>query len=307
MFSGNWSGARTADMPVTAPADKRFRRAQVKPARKRAGWTAWRWRVLAAISAVVIGGWVVHRAFTGLVRLQVFQVRRIEVHGNHRLSQGEVAALLDGLRGESILGVNLEEWRRGVLNSPWVADASLHRTLPSTVEVTVYERAPLGIGRINGSLYLVDERGTIIDDYGPNYADLDLPVIDGLSWTPGDTNPNLARAMLARRLMDSLRLRNMSSRVSQIDVTDARNAIVLLDGDPTAIRLGNERFVERLQAYFDLAPALREQVPDIDYVDLRFDERVYVRPAGRGAADAPIAVQPPVARPQKRGRGTQAG
>jgi cell division septal protein FtsQ len=53
---------------------------------------------------------------------------------------------------------------------------------------------------------------------------------------------------------------------------------VLLDGDPTLIRLGNERFVERLQSYFELAPALRERVPVIDYVDLRFDERVYVRP-----------------------------
>jgi cell division septal protein FtsQ len=45
------------------------------------------------------------------------------------------------------------------------------------------------------------------------------------------------------------------------------------------IRLGNERFAERLQSYHELAPALREQVPAIDYVDLRFDERVYVRPS----------------------------
>jgi cell division septal protein FtsQ len=62
-------------------------------------------------------------------------------------------------------------------------------------------------------------------------------------------------------------------------VADARNAVVLLDDDPTQLRLGNERFVERLQSYFELAPALREQVPAMDYVDLRFDERVYVRPS----------------------------
>jgi hypothetical protein len=63
--------------------------------------------------------------------------------------------------------------------------------------------------------------------------------------------------------------------------------------------------VERLQAYFDLAPTLREQVPSIDYVDLRFDERVYVRPAKRGASEVPIAR--PSVKPQKRGRGTQTG
>ena len=85
-------------------------------------------------------------------------------------------------------------------------------------------------------------------------------------------------------------------QISQIDVSDARNAVVLLEGDPTLIRLGHERFVERLQSYLELAPALRERVPAIDYVDLRFDERVYVRPArgstapSAGAKTAPAKV-----------------
>ena len=32
------------------------------------------------------------------------------------------------------------------------------------------ERQPIGIGRLGGELYLVDERGAVIDEYGPNYA-----------------------------------------------------------------------------------------------------------------------------------------
>jgi len=72
----------------------------------------------------------------------------------------------------------------------------------------------------------------------------------------------------------------LAGQVSQIDVTDSRNAIVLLKGDTALLRVGDERFTERLQAYLDLMPALRERMPDIDYVDLRFDERVYVRPQG---------------------------
>src|SRR3954470_6351745 len=98
-------------MPVTAPADKRFKRAHLKPARKRAGWLPSRWRVLVVVSAVALGGIVLHRALTSVFSLKVFQVKRIIVHGNHRLSNGEVTALLEGLRGESILAANLEEWR----------------------------------------------------------------------------------------------------------------------------------------------------------------------------------------------------
>jgi len=288
-------------MRVTAPADKRFRRAHLKPGRKRAGWASWRWRAVAAAVLLGLAGYTTQRVLAGMAEMPVFRVQRIVVHGNRRLSNGEVLALLEGLRGQSVLTVDLNQWRDAVLNSPWVADALLRRTLPSTVEVTVQERRPLGIGRINGTLYLVDDNGLVIDEYGPNYADLDLPIIDGLSSAPGDASPDQARAMLARRLLDALRVRNMAARISQIDVSDSRNAVVLLDGDPTLVRLGDDHFVERLQSYVDLAPALRERVAGIDYVDMRFDQRVYVGPAdGRHSASPP---RPTGAR--SKGRGTK--
>jgi cell division septal protein FtsQ len=69
-------------------------------------------------------------------------------------------------------------------------------------------------------------------------------------------------------------------------VSDVRDAVVLLKDDTTLIRIGDDQFAERLQSYIDLAPALRERVPDIDYVDLRFGERVYVRPQGSGSQKA---------------------
>jgi cell division septal protein FtsQ len=254
-----------------------------------------------------------HRAIAVVAALEMFRVDQINVRGNHRLSKGEVLAMLHSLRGRSVLAVDLADWRQALLSSPWVEEVSLRRTLPSTIDVVILERAPLGIGRINGALYLVDDRGAVIDDYGPNYADLDLPIIDGLSGHPGadvasgapsaEENANVYRALLARRLLDALRARDMAAQISQIDVSDSRNAVVLLQGDATLIRLGNERFVERLLSYYELAPALRERVPAIDYVDLRFDERVYVGPARKG--------QSPPGRtktaPAKAGRPTQMG
>jgi cell division septal protein FtsQ len=300
-------------MPVTAPADRRFRRAHIRPARKRAGLASRGWRAAIVVSVCGLALYAGHRAIAVVAALEMFHVDQINVRGNHRLSKGEVLAMLHSLRGRSVLSVELADWRQALLSSPWVADASLRRTLPSTIDVVILERAPLGIGRINGSLYLVDDRGAVIDDYGPNYADLDLPIIDGLSGHPtagaasgarsGEENANVYRALLARRLLDALRVRNMAGQISQIDVSDSRNAVVLLEGDSTLIRLGNERFVERLQSYYELAPALRERVPAIDYVDLRFDERVYVGPA-RERRSAPGRTK---TAPAKGGRSTQSG
>jgi cell division septal protein FtsQ len=139
----------------------------------------------------------------------------------------------------------------------------------------------MGIGRIGQSLYLVDERGDVIDEYGPNYAELDLPIIDGLAGNSRETGLLIdeSRATLAGRLLTSLRAKpDLARRVSQVDVTDPRDAVLILEGDTALVRVGDDQFVERLQAYVDLVPALRERVADIDYVDMRFDERVYVRP-----------------------------
>jgi len=56
------------------------------------------------------------------------------------------------------------------------------------------------------------------------------------------------------------------------------NASVILSGDPAVIQLGEDQFPARLQSYLDLAPTLRERVAEIDNIDLRFDDRIYVRP-----------------------------
>ena len=270
---------------VAAPADRRFRRAHVKPARRRRTLRSFATpAVVAVVLAVIAVAALTIRAWTLVAQSGWLQVDRIVVHGNDRLSKGEVLALLDGLRGESLFGTDLDVWRRRLMASPWVRDAALRRSLPSTVDVAISERTPAGIGRVGGDMYLIDERGILIDQYGPQYADLDLPLIDGLGVaSSGRSAADAARAELASRIITAVRARTeLSKKVSQVDVSDLHNASVILNGDAAVIYLGDDNFVQRLQSYVDLAPALHERVPSIDYVDLRFDDRVYVRPAGVG-------------------------
>lgn len=290
-------------MPVTAPADRRFLRAQVKPGRRHSPWRA-RLRIARTVAGVVVLvalGW---QGAAALANSRLLQVERIVVSGNHRLSNGEILTLLDGLRGRNVLSVSLDEWRKRVLACPWVEDATVHRSLPSTIEVTVVERYPIAIGRLGDELYLVDDRGAVIDEFGPRYADLDLPILDGLGPVPGKA-PELdaRRAQLAARLLGAVHARpDVEKRISQLDVSDPHDAVVIVDGDTARVRLGEGQFLERLQSYLDLAPTLRERVPEIDYVDLRFGERVYVgsqvQAAVQGQAKSPVNL------PARRGAGT---
>jgi len=257
----------------------------VKPARRKKSWRGllvplFIWVTLTP--ALIFGA---YRSVAIAGHAHVLQVDKIAVHGNERLSKEDVVAVLSGLRGENIIWTDLEHWRTRLKASPWVRDAVMRRSLPSTVDVFVSEREPIGIGRIHSDMYLVDDRGVIIDQYGPQYADLDLPIIDGLSPAPGENGAltDEGRADLAARVIAAVKSKPViAKRLSQVDVSDAHNASVILGGDPAMIQLGDDQFLARLQAYLDLAPALRERVADIDYVDLRFDDRIYVRPTKDG-------------------------
>jgi cell division protein FtsQ len=267
-------------MSVKAPSEKNFRRARARPVRRKGG-RGWRsWRAARHVVCAALGVYAAYRAFNLVVSASALHVQRISVHGNVRLSSGEVQALVGTLRGTSILTADLPAYRRRLLLSPWVADVALRRVLPSTVEVFVSERRPMGLCRIGNQMYLVDRLGVVIDEFGPQYAEFDLPIIDGLVRPPSSAEPALdeRRADLATRVIDAMASRKeLAQRVSQIDVGDLHDAVVLLDGDQALLHLGEDRFLERLQSYVDVATALRERVPDIDYVDLRFDQRMYVR------------------------------
>jgi cell division septal protein FtsQ len=270
-------------MKVKAPAEKNFRRSRtVKPVKKRAA-RARALRVFAYVAGTLLALSASVYTLDAFVHASILQVRKIVVRGHVRLSSGEVQALVDGLRGSSILTVDLPAYRARLLESPWVADVALRRVLPSTIEVFVSEREPVALCRINGTLYLIDRSGALIDEFGPKYKKFDLPIVDGATRVPSSGEPLIdeARVALAARVIDDVAANAaLATRVSQIDVSDIFDAVVLLDDDPAMLHLGTEKFAERLQGYVDLAERLRETVPDIDYASLQFDGRIYVKAAG---------------------------
>ena len=268
-------------MGVKAATEKNFRRARVKPGKRRASKRHVSWRAARIVATVALVTYATYRACDLVLSAAALRIQHITVKGNARLSEGEVRTLADGIRGTSILTADLTAFRRRLLESPWVADVALRRVLPSTVEVFVSERTPIGLCRIKNQLYLVDRGGTVIDEFGPQYAGFDLPIIDGLVRPPASGQPALdeRRADFAARVLEAIAPRtDLARRISQIDVSDLHDAVVLIEGDAALLHLGEDRFLERLQSYIDVASALRDRVHDIDYVDLRFDDRLYVRP-----------------------------
>jgi cell division septal protein FtsQ len=188
-----------------------------------------------------------------------------------------VLTQLHELIGQPLLRVDLEQFKAKLMECPWVASAELWRVLPSTVGVRVVERTPLAIARFSGELFLVDGAGVILDRFGPRYRDLDLPIVDGLGSTAavGGT-VDVARAQLVGQLLHDLAPRpDLLERLSQVDVSNARNAIVTLRGEAARLYLGDEEFLQRLELWSQTVPSAREHLEIDDHFDLRYGPVVY--------------------------------
>ena len=269
-------------MTVSVPTDKRFRRrTQLRPSKRRRVFTA-RWRRVLKVSAIfVIVLFVGYQIKVFVLQMPVLSIDRVIVRGNVHLSTDEALSLVDGLHGENIFRTDLEQCRNALLASPWVKDATLRIVIPSTIKISISERVPMALGRIDGHLYLIDDQARLIAEYGTEYTHFDLPVIDGLlrETSNGQVVIDDQRSHLTMRVMNDLETQpRIVGRVSQIDVSNPSNVVVILDDDEALIHLGVNQFAERLRSYLEMVTALREKVPHIDYVDLRFGNRVYVRP-----------------------------
>jgi cell division protein FtsQ len=278
---------------VPAQGDRRFRRPDVRPAGGGSRRVVSRRTLGLVAMALIVGGGLVYGAYTVLTS-RWFTVRQIAVHGTSRLTTSDVEGLLRNLRSENLLLADLGRYEQQLLASPWIGAVTLHRELPSTVVVDVTERVPMVFAHLGDRLYLVDQAGKIIDESGPRYRDLDLPVVDGLASpgaAPGAAVDRWRVYLVGRFLSALLAAPALRARVSQIDVSDPHDITVLLEGDPTLVRVGDEHFVDRLQRYLALAPTLREKLSDLEYVDVRFDN-LFVMPRGRVSASTRPARRP---------------
>jgi len=241
----------------------------------------------AALAAAAVAGvlLIVHWAATS----PRFRVTHLDVRGVHHATPEEIAVLAQEFMGENIFGVPLSRVEAKLREHPWIATSGrvrIRRSLPSTLVITVGEREPEGLALVGGDLFLLDGSGLPIDRYGPRYAEYDFPIIKGLDALLGPDPES------RRRLQETLATgvdvtRTLADRepvffdqVSEIDMSQPSMVVLRLDGEAYDLRLSRESYLMNLHNYFALRDQIRDgDEDDIEYVDLRWQDRIAVMPA----------------------------
>ena len=253
-----------------------FLRRRVRPRRasRRMVLVALRWMGAVTVLAILVAAGFWTAAAAG--RASELAVSRILVEGNNRLAEGEILEALGLHPGSNILTLDLDTLKQKLLLSAWVKDVELARILPATLTLKLEERVPLGIAVVD-RLYLIDASGVFLDEMGPGYGDLALPVVSGLTDQRGESLPG--RSELAGRVLSALAAdARLESAVSEIDVSGGADSIkVWLRHPPLAIIGGEVDLASRLQEIVPLTEEIQKSFSSVDAVDVRFQGRVYLQ------------------------------
>lgn len=204
------------------------------------------------------------------------EIDRIFVEGNERLSEGEILELIEVGDTANILTLDLDQTKRKLLRSAWVKDVELKRMLPATITLQIVERTPVAVAALS-ELYLLAEDGTILDQLPPFYDMGKLVLVRGLSDPAGGVSAD--RAALAGRMAKALLANErLVLLVSELDVTEGADSMTLhLRQSPLTLLVSEPTMVARLSEVVPLLAGIAERLPGMEVLDLRFQNRVYVR------------------------------
>ena len=226
----------------------------------------------ALLLSVVAGVWMtlVRRGAPDL------EIDRILVEGNERLSEGEILELIEVDGATNILTLDLDETKRKLHRSAWVRDVELKRMLPATLTLQIVERTPVAVAALS-ELYLLADDGTILDQLPPFYDMGRLILVRGLRDAAGSVSPE--RAALAGRMARALNAdERLGLLVSELDVAEGTDSVALrLRESPLVLLVSEPTMVSRLSEVVPLLAGITERLPEVEVLDLRFQNRVYAR------------------------------
>jgi cell division protein FtsQ len=253
-----------------------------------------------------------------------FRLRDAEIHGLHRLTNGEVLETAGlGLKTTSTLGLDSEEVRKTLQAHPWIAEAEVQLWLPDRLVIRITERVPEAVvigapvkpGGPNGPRMLTDA-------YGRRFArpqrpsDVDLPAITGVDRAASQdpaTLPASKRLKLALSALREWRRQGLDALddLSEVHIDPILGLTLYTQRDGSAIRVGRTDLPLRLARVRAVLSDIHARGERAEYVladDSRDGARLVVRTTPRRPEGAHAEASSPTDAPHettRRGYGTK--
>jgi cell division protein FtsQ len=225
-------------------------------------------RNILVVAALIIGAMWAYQQTQSDAR---FAVKRIEVQGVKHTPAAALDLITRQYTGLNLFKIDIARVQRDLGGLAWVSRIDIEKQLPDTLRIHITERQPVALVSLDGRLLYIDANAVAFAELSPQVGDDDLPIITGAS------GAELQRAVTFVR---DLRRRDpqVYSRISEIRPIPPRG-FALFDRDLGAFVYANgEDLSSKWRDLYELIAA--EQRPDIEYADLRFNDRIVLKPRG---------------------------
>lgn len=204
-----------------------------------------------------------------------FAIRSLSIDGASRLSRDEVVRAAGVTLGANVFSMPPEDIRARLERHPWIADATVRRRLPGSIEIDLRERHAVAILVVDRT-YLVGEDATVFKTVEPGDP-TDLPVVtldENARWL-GD------REALSSLLLDVVTLAHDYARVGldsqerleEIHVEADDGLTLYVGASAIEVRLGHAPYEPKLRRLRRLTDELRQRDARAAYVRLDHDRR----------------------------------
>jgi cell division protein FtsQ len=203
-----------------------------------------------------------------------FAIARIDLEGNRRLTRHDVLEWIGVQEGTTVWDASPADLQMRLQQHPWIVRASVLREFPRRVAITMQERRPVAVVRLDALNY-VDRAGRVL---GPLRDDdsRDFPLITGLE---DDAVRGFAPIGLRRALQFLRRCERLGcfDGVSEVHVSEQRGVTVFPMRPPVAVVLGWGGWREKLARSARVLAAWEGQTARVAAVDVSFRELVVVK------------------------------
>ncbi|MCU1349963.1 MAG: hypothetical protein JWO56_2993 [Acidobacteria bacterium] len=215
-----------------------------------------------------------------------FAVKQIEIAGAVHTPRAAIEAVTQRYIGLNLFKIDIARVQHDLGALTWIARIDIEKKLPGTLRIRIAERRPVALLQRGARLDYVDENGVTFAELSASVGDDDLPLITNAA---GD---ELARTVV---LIHELRARDPQAfaRISEVRPIAPRG-FAIFDRQLGAFVYANRDDLSAKWRHLDsILRAEHLAAGSIEYADLRFDDRVIVKPIHLMAAvSAPINAAP---------------
>jgi cell division protein FtsQ len=196
-------------------------------------------------------------------------VRDIVIMGNYHIKEEELMHLLKIKKGDRLFSVTNKELYNRLKKSPWVNDATVRKDLTGQISISIKEAIPLAILSISGANYLIDKDGKILEQIKYN-SEFFLNIIK----VDPDNKETYNEVI---RLANLLHHGEFFTEGS-VEISGNRPEDIALKVDNILIKIGTGDYERKLERLRVVKKEVESRNVKVDYIDLRFADKIIVKP-----------------------------